>query len=181
MFDNDNAIDNAVDKEMRDTKVMDLLMDAEKCRQKRDYGTEARLLAFALKLKPDDTMIWNKLGRAYRAAGFLDKAVECYQQVLAISRDDPWAYANLGGVYLVQENYTDACELYAKAVWLLDAANKLNDRDYPTILANYAFALGKSGDKRQAARLLKEAEKRGYANGGYIRKQLKLSLFDKLF
>jgi len=117
--------DSAVELEMRDTKVLDLLMDAD--------------------------------------------------------RDDPWAYANLGGVNLVQENYTAASEFYAKAVWLLEVANKLNDRDYPTILANYAFALGKTGDKRQAAKLLKEAEKRGYTNCAYIRKQLKLSLFDKLF
>ena len=146
-----------------------------------DYGGEARMLSFALKLKPDDTMIWNKLGRAYRAAGFLDKAVSCYEKVLLLDRDDPWAYANLGGVHLVQENYTAASEFYAKAVWLLEVANKLNDRDYPTILANYAFTLGKTGDKRQAVKLLKEAEKRGYTNCAYIRKQLKLSLFDKLF
>ena len=173
--------DSAVELEMRDAKVLDLLMDAEKFRQQRDYCGEARMLSFALKLKPDDTMIWNKLGRAYRAAGFLDKAVSCYEKVLLLDRDDPWAYANLGGVHLVQENYTAASEFYAKAVWLLEVANKLNDRDYPTILANYAFTLGKTGDKRQAVKLLKEAEKRGYTNCAYIRKQLKLSLFDKLF
>lgn len=172
---------NNVDKQMRDAEVMDLLIDAEKCRKQRDYGTEARLLAYALKLKPDDSMIWNKLGRAYRAAGFLDKAVECYEHVLAINRDDPWAYANLGGVQLVQEKYAAACELYAKAVQLVEWSDKQSDQDYSTILANYAFALGKNGDKRQAARLLKEAEKRGYTNGDYIRKQLKLSLLDRLF
>ena len=83
--------DSAVELEMRDAKVLDLLMDAEKCRQQRDYGGEARMLSFALKLKPDDTMIWNKLGRAYRAAGFLDKAVSCYEKVLLLDRDDIWA------------------------------------------------------------------------------------------
>lgn len=172
---------SAAEQEMLDTKIMDLLMDAERCRKQQDYGTEARMLAFALKLKPDDTMIWNKLGRAYRAAGFLDKAVSCYEKVLSLNRDDPWAYANLGGVHLVQENYAAACEFYARAVQLLERNDKLKDRDYPTILANYALALGKNGDKRQAAKLLKEAEKRGYNNCAYIRKQLKLSLFDKLF
>lgn len=176
-------IDNnsVAEQEMRDAKILDLLMDAEKYRKQRDYGAEARMLAWALKLKPDDAMIWNKLGRAYRAAGFLDKAVSCYEKVLSINRDDPWAYANLGGVQLVRENYAAACEFYTKALHLLDLNNKLDDGDYPTILANYAFALGKNGDKRQAAKLLKEAEKRGYNNCAYIRKQLKLSLFDKIF
>lgn len=180
-YDDVDADERLAEQEMRDAKVLDLLMDAEKCRRQRDYGGEARMLAFALKLKPNDTMIWNKLGRAWRAAGFLDKAVECYEKVLALDANDAWAYANLGGVRLVQENYAAASEFYSRAVWLLEAANKLNDGDYPTILANYAFALGKCGDKRQAARLLKEAEKRGYKNCAYIRKQLKLSLFDKLF
>lgn len=174
-------LDNIAEKEMRDAQVLELVTTSAQCRRERDYGREARLLACALQLKPDDTMLWNKLGRAYRSAGFLEKAVECYERVLALDRNDPWAYANLGAVRLVQEDYAAACEFYARAVQLLELADKLNDRDYPTILANYALALGKNGDKRQAAKLLKEAEKRGYANGGYIRRQLKFSLFDKLF
>lgn len=177
----ENSGDDPADKEIRDARVLSLLSDAEKYRQQKAYGIEAQLLAHALKLKPDDSMIWNKLGRAHRAAGFLDKALECYEKALELNRDDPWAFGNIGAVYIAKEDFAAACEFYAKAVQLADLNNQQNDRDYPVILANYAFAVGKNGDKRQASKLLKEAERLGYTGGAGIRKQLKFSIFDKLF
>lgn len=180
----DNSVDECgdlADKEIRDARLLSLLTDAEKYRQQRAYGIEAQLLAHALKLKPDDPMIWNKLGRAHRAAGFLDKALECYEKALEMNREDPWAFGNIGAVYIAKEDFAKACDFYAKAVQLAELNQQQNDQDYAVILANYAFALGKNGDKRQAAKLLKEAEKLGYTGGAAVRKQLKLSIFDRLF
>ena len=177
----DKRGNDPADKEIRDAQLLTLLSDAEKYRQQRAYGIEAQLLAHALKLKPNDPMIWNKLGRAHRAAGFLDKALECYEKALELNQEDPWALGNIGAVYIAKEDFAAACDFYAKAVQLAESQQKQNDRDYPVILANYAFALGKNGDKRQAAKLLKEAEMLGYTGGASIRKQLKFSIFDKLF
>ena len=50
-----------------------------------------------------------------------------------------------------------------------DLRNLLQPKYIEVWVANYAFALGKNGDKRQAAKLLKEAEKLGYTGGAAVR------------
>lgn len=165
-------------KDASDAKVIELLAQAQKLHDKADYTSEVKILTGALELDPDNAMTLNKLGRVYRVLGFNEKALDCYRRALEIDPNFGIVYGNMGAVYIQMCDYQKAVSCYEAGI---DRVNKSDRSDYGVFLANYALAVGHCGDKRRAAELLSEAERLGYANGKAIRKQLKLSVFDKLF
>lgn len=165
-------------KDAVDAKIVSLYAEAEEYRQKEDYGLELNALASALELSPDNARTLVKLGRAYRTMNFFAKAEECYERAIEVDPQYGAAYCNLGAICLLSGENQKAVEYYEKGIELVD---KRNASDYSTSLANYALAIGRSGDKRKAAALLDKAEGLGYRNGKAIRKELKISIFSRLF
>lgn len=164
-------------QELTDAKIISLYLDAEKCRQAKRYGDEIQILTKALELDQERAVSWVKLGRAYRVCNFHDKALECYERAIEIDPQNAQTYTNIGAVFLVQQKYQEAAEYYEKGISLISEL----DVDYPVVLANYAIVVAKNGDKRKAAKLMKQAEKRGYPNGPAARKMAGLSGLRKLF
>ncbi len=166
-----------VSQSVTDAKVFALYLKAEEFRQANNILDEIQILTQALELDEGKAITWVKLGRAYRGGNAFDKAIECYNKAIEIAPDYPQSYANIGAVYLIKMDYAAALPYYEKAVSLISK----DDMDYPTTLANYAVAVAKTGDKRKAAKLINEAEKRGYQYGADARKVSGLSAFSKLF
>lgn len=166
-----------IDRDVTDAKVFALYLQAEKFRQKNDVLNEIQVLTLALELDDRKVSTWVKLGRAYRAGNSFDKAIEYYRKAIDIDPDYPMSYANIGAIYLIKRDYAMALPYYEKAVSLISE----DDTDYPTTIANYAVALANTGDKKKAARLINEAEKRGYDNAEAARRVAGIGFFSKLF
>lgn len=149
---------------------------ADEYRKQGQTSMEIQSLLSALKTDGDMPGIWVRLGRAYRGLGAYGKALACYEKALSQNPSNGVAYANIGAVYLVQGQLQTACEYYEKGLPLISP----NDVDYATTLGNYALAVGQLGDKKKAARLLKEAERLGYKSADAVRKKLGISFLNKI-
>lgn len=148
---------------------------ADEYRAQGQTSMEIQSLLNALKTDGNMPSIWVRLGRAYRGLGAHQKALACYEKALSLNPSNGVAYANIGAVYFVQGQLQTACEYYERGLSLISP----NDVDYATTLGNYALAIGQLGDKKKAAKLLKEAEKHGYKSADIVRKKLGISLLNK--
>lgn len=148
---------------------------ADEHRRQGHTSMEIQSLLNALQTNGNMPDIWVRLGRAYRGLGAHEKALSCYDKALSLNPANGVAYANIGAVYLVRGQLQTACEYYEKGLPLISP----NDVDYATTLGNYALAVGQLGDKKKAAKLLKEAERLGYQNADTIRKKLGISFLNK--
>lgn len=155
-------------------KVNLLLAEADRYRESNDVNSEIAVLLKAVELMPNHMTAWTRLGRAYRLNGMLDKALSCYNNAIKINPNDGTVYGNIGVVYIYKGDPNTAIKYFEKSLPLI---KKDPNADYPTMLANYAVALGKSGNKQEAAKVLKEAEKLGYKNAKIIRKQFGIGGF----
>ena len=125
----------------------------------------------ALKYDRGNYNIWNKLGRAYRQIGNLDRARECYRKALDISPDSIDVIANIGVLEIACNNYQLAYE-YCKRAY--EAGNAMSP-DYALYAANYAFCIAKLGNKKEALKMSKIARKRGYVNYTKLKRMIKQS------
>lgn len=166
-----------------DAKVFALYLQAEKFRQANNVFDEIQVLTQAIEADERKAVTWVKLGRAYRAGNAFDKAIECYNKAIELDPGYAVSYSNIGAIYLIKGEYASAKSYYEKALSLFskDDMDSPITTDYPTTLANYAVAVAKLGDKKKAAKLINEAEKRGYENAANARKISGLSAFSKFF
>lgn len=169
--------ENIMSKEITDAKIMSFFLDAEKCRKTKNHPDEIQYLIKVIELDENRAIAWVKLGRAYREANLLDKAIECYEKAIEVDPNYPQSYTNIGAVYLIKKEYENAIIFYEKGLSLFDS----DDMDYPTVLANYGLAVAKMGDKKKAAECINKAEKMGYIYASNARKAAGLSIFSKLF
>jgi tetratricopeptide (TPR) repeat protein len=170
-----DANENIMSKEVTDAKIISLFLEAEKYRKAEKYGDEIQVLVKAIEMDENKPLSWVKLGRAYRMTNFFDKAIECYNKAISIDPAYPQSYANIGAVYLVKKDYAKAIEFYEKGISLFST----DDNEFPTVLANYGLAVAMSGDKKKAAKLINDAERKGYPNATAARKAAGLSRFSK--
>lgn len=56
----------------------------------------------ALKITPNNTLVWNNIATSYRDLGEYKKAEEAYRKILDISPGDVMAYRNLADVFIFQ-------------------------------------------------------------------------------
>lgn len=155
--------------------ALSYIAKADEYRRQKKTPLEIQALLSALQMDGKMPAVWVRLGRTYRELGAYEKALSCYEKALALNPSNGVAYANMGAVYLVQGRLQTACEYYEKGLPLIAP----NDTDYATVLGNYALAVGQLGDKKKAARLLKEAERLGYQSADIVRKKLGLSFFSR--
>jgi len=166
----DNDHNNMVSDEITDAKVLFYLKSASKCREADDPEGELENLIKVLELDANNTEALLRLGRSYREAGLYQKAISCYQKVLALDPNEPGTYTNLSAAYYSMKDYETAIRYAEIALPLYTEKNY----DYVIAVANYALALGMNGDRQKAAVFLDEAEKMGYKNTENCRKQIGL-------
>jgi predicted TPR repeat methyltransferase len=86
--------------------------------QLNQLDTAIAWLKQALAISPDDPIIHNNLGNAYKISGQWLDAIDHFQQALKLNPDYAEAHNNLGGVYYKQKNFPLALSQYEMALSL---------------------------------------------------------------
>ena len=147
-----------------DAKVSILLSEASACAEKKDYHHELQALTEAMALSPEDNTVLLRLGRAHWRLGSLEKAMEIYRAAEALYPDDPTVYINIGSVFFKSGHFAEANAQYEKAIAII-ASNPMSAcaEDIAVAYGNYAYCLGKLGDKKNAKKYLSLAKEKGYS------------------
>jgi tetratricopeptide (TPR) repeat protein len=163
---------NVTNKVLTDAKLMSCYLEAEKNREAGKFVEEFQELTKALEIDPNNASTLVKMGRCCREMGQIDRALECYNQAITIDPTFGVAYTNMGTIYVLQEKYAEAADIYEKGLPQIDKSQS----DYWTAYANYALVIGKLGNLTRAASMIDEAEQHGYQNADGARKLLGLSV-----
>ena len=156
--------DPGSDLEARDADLAVLLSEAAAFAEKKDYKGELRTLVKALEIAPEDNTVLLRLGRAYWRLGSNEKALEYYRTAEKLYPEDPVVYINIGSVYFKLGQYTQAKAQYEKAVEMLRSdPTSACAEDIGVAYGNYAFCLGKLGDRKNAKKYLSLAKEKGYS------------------
>ncbi|MCC0175432.1 tetratricopeptide repeat protein [Waterburya agarophytonicola K14] len=85
----------------------------------------------SLKSLQKDASDYLNTGKQLESEGFITEAVSCYEKAIALNPDSPWAYHNLGDIFLRQNRLDLAAQYYQKAIAIEDclpwAYNALGD------------------------------------------------------
>jgi Flp pilus assembly protein TadD len=103
----------------------------------------------ALKQKPDDGQALAQLGILYGENGLYSEALEQFQKLLALDKDNAMALNNIGNIHFLQERLDEARQAY-------EASLKIEPVD-TGIMANLCRILLREGKKGEARTLFKEA------------------------
>jgi tetratricopeptide (TPR) repeat protein len=102
-----------------------------------------------LKKKPNDIAALDQLGILYGENGHLAEALEQFQKVLAIDKDNPQALNNIGNINYLQERLEDAKIAY-------EGSLKSSPGD-AGVMVNLSRVLHRMGKKTEAKKVLEEA------------------------
>ncbi|MBS1128857.1 MAG: Fibronectin type domain protein, partial [Nitrospirae bacterium] len=103
----------------------------------------------ALKKTPDDATALAQLGILYGENGMYAEALEQFQKLLAVDKQNAMALNNIGNIYLLQERLDDARQAY-------EASLKAEPRDTGT-MANLARVHLRAGRKDEARKVFRDA------------------------
>ncbi len=147
-----------------DAQVAILLSEAAAFAEKNDYQNEIQALTKAVELSPENNTALLRLGRAYWQLGSLEKAMEYYRIAEELYPNDPAVYSNIGSNFFKLGHYAEAYAQYEKAVAIINSdPNSASAGDTAVMYANYAYSLGKLGDKKNAVKYLSIAKEKGYS------------------
>ena len=163
-IDRQNSGADEMSSEEEDAQVAVYVSEAAAFAEKKDYQNEIRMLAKAMELAPDDNLVLLRLGRAYWRHGSMDKAMEYYRIAEKLYPDDPSVYVNIGSVFFKLGHYEEAKEQYEKAIAMI-VSDPMSSCAEDTAVAygNYAYCLGKLGDRKNAKKYLSIAKEKGYS------------------
>jgi tetratricopeptide (TPR) repeat protein len=150
-------------------KAIALCEKADAAYNRNSIGKAISYLEEALRYDADNYIVWNKLGRAYRALSYLDEARKCYQKALEIKPGAIDVIANIGVLEFSCNNYQLAYQ-YCKQAFEVGGATRADNAVYA---ANYAMMIAKIGDKEEALRVLEIARKRGYRNYTTLKRMIR--------
>ena len=91
----------------------------------RSYPEAISSFEAALRLRPDDYSLWNKLGATQANAMSCKEAVPCYIKAVELKPQYVRALSNLGISYGNMENYFAAAQCYLKALSLNPEASHI--------------------------------------------------------
>jgi tetratricopeptide (TPR) repeat protein len=116
-------------------------------RQRLTYLSAGYLAA--LKKTPDDATALAQLGILYGENGMYPEALEQFQKLLAVDKQNAMALNNIGNIYLLQERLDDARQAY-------EASLKAEPRDTGTMV-NLARVHLRAGRKDEARKVFRDA------------------------
>ncbi|MFA5073656.1 MAG: 6-bladed beta-propeller [Nitrospirota bacterium] len=102
-----------------------------------------------LKKNPQDIQVLSQLGILYGENGMTSEALEQFQKMLAIDKNNALALNNIGNISYLQGKYVEARQAY-------EAALKSTPEE-PGIMVNLARALLQTGKKNAAKKMFHEA------------------------
>ena len=152
-------------------KAIALVEKSDVAYNRNSIGEAISYLEEALEYDASNYLIWNKLGRAYRLSGNLDKARECYQKALTLKPGAIEVIANLGVLEVSCNNYQEAYQYFKQSY----EAGGTSPAVKATEAANYALTIAKMGNKKEALQVLEIARKRGYGNYSTLKRMIKQS------
>ena len=126
---------------------------------KEDYATAVQKLTEALKIAPNDVMIYTKLAGVYSEMGEYDKALDAYSKVAELKPADGYIYVSVGSIYENKGDYQKALESYTKVMemcpeYIYNYLNMANVnyqlRDYKSAIENYNKFLNTYSQHREA-------------------------------
>jgi superkiller protein 3 len=69
-----------------------------------------------VKVNPEDTSAWNKMGAAYNELGILDKALECYKRTVESDSGNADTWFKMGNTHYKLGEYKKAIDCYQEAL-----------------------------------------------------------------
>ena len=129
----------------------------------KNYKNALNILNYAKAQYPNSGKVYNLMGLSYRGQGDYKSAIECYKKAASLEPDNGTFQMNIGIAMIFDEKPQKSFVWFEKAMSLM---KKNKDSSYPVALANYSYALAKSGYSDKAVGCLKEAERLGYRNAG---------------
>ncbi len=104
----------------------------------------------AVRLRPNNSIAWNKMGIAHHQLMQLGEAKKCYEKAVKLNRKYAEAINNLGTIYYTAKNYSKAIRYYKQALALApDTASVYSNmgtalfsrKQYPEAIVAYQKAL----------------------------------------
>ncbi len=127
--------------------VLNMVVQAEKDTNNKDYAGAARLMEEGVRLDPTDPRCHLYLGKAYDEMGQYRRAIQVYQHALAMKLQDDKVYARLGTDYLRVRDLPKAVDAMARA-------SEINPADLEN-LRNLGIAYMQLGRRDDAERTFK--------------------------
>ena len=90
-----------------------------------DYAKAVDCFRSALRMRPDDYALWNKLGATLANSNRFSEALDCYFRALSIKPSYVRARANLGISYMGLKEHKQACKYFLSALSMHTPANHL--------------------------------------------------------
>lgn len=157
--------DNLISKEITDAALITLYGKAADLHNEGEFVKELEVLMKALKMEETNFRTLLKIGRCYRHLDQPDTAIEYYKRSIELNPNEGRAYANIGTIYILRQDYEEALKYYEKGLPMVDKATS----DYWGIYANYAIVVARLGDPQKAEQMIREAEAHGYDRGESMR------------
>jgi lipopolysaccharide assembly protein B len=162
----DNQVDQAIDELTQatstDTDALEIQMILGNLyRQKGQVGRAINVHQSLLQ-KPDLTTLEHAyvllcLGLDFRHAGFIDRALEAFQQVVQLDPQNRYAYVNLQKLYEEQHQFQEALQV-REQIARIDAGRNAEDQQILGFLrSEIGTALARAGDTAAAAKTYSDA------------------------
>ena len=162
----DNQVDHAIEELTQatstDTDALEIQMILGNLYRQKGQVSRAINVHQSLLQKPDLTKLEHAyvllcLGLDFRHAGFIDRALEAFQEVVLLDPQNRYAYVNLQKLYEEQHQWTEALQV-REQIARIDAGRHPDDQQILGFLRNeIGAAQEKAGDTAAAARTYSEA------------------------
>ncbi|MDR1168020.1 MAG: tetratricopeptide repeat protein [Heliobacteriaceae bacterium] len=143
-----------------------LYQQASASEYRHDYKAAADKLQQAIKLNPNEVMLYTKLAGIYTDAGEFDKALAAYTRAVELRPGDAFVYISIGSIYENKGEYKQALGAYRQALKLypeykynyLNIANvEYQLEDYKSAIVDYNKFLSTYARHREARESLANA------------------------
>ena len=117
---------------------------------KEQYSDAIQALLQAIKINPQEAMLFTKLAGLYADTQDFDTALKAYKKALELKPTDAFIYISIGGIYENKGDYKEALIYYEQAQKIfpdykfnyLNIANaQYMGKDYKSAIKNYEFFL----------------------------------------
>ncbi len=162
----DNQVDQAIDELTQaaatDPEALEIQMILGNLYREKGQVARAITIHQALLPRPDLTTMEHAyvllcLGLDFRHAGFVDRAIEAFHEVLALDARNRYALVNLQKLHEEQQQWTEALQVRER-VATIDSGRHPEDRQILGFLRNeLGCAQQRGGNLTAAARILAEA------------------------